>query len=275
MIFIIIFMIYLIIITFQYIYDSNFKSYNNIIVSLTTSPTRIHGIESLLECISNQTIKPSKIVLNLPHIFKRTNTTFTNIPKFILTNSLIYINRCDDIGPSTKIIPTTYLFDDPETIIISIDDDIVYRNNFIETLLKYSNLEPDAVITGQSFMRINKFNNNLNYAQLVEGYSSVLYKKKHFQNFDLDKLLNYPKYCFFADDFIISNYLKENNINIIVTNEKEGNEPYDNIYTELGNGPDALRNGADNNTNGNIDNYIKCSSYLAPKSQLFIDYIYN
>jgi hypothetical protein len=46
-----------------------------------------------------------------------------------------------------------------------------------------------------------------------------------------------------------------------------GNEPYDDIYLELGNGPDALRNGA--------DNYIKCSSFLAPKSQLFIDYIYS
>jgi hypothetical protein len=249
---------------------------NKIVVSMTTSPKRIDGIKSLIDSISNQTIIPSAIVINLPHVFKRTNTIFTNIPDFLLENPLIYINRCDDIGPSTKIIPTTFLFDDPETIIISVDDDISYRNNFIETLIKYSKLAPNAVITGQSFMRINKsFNNDLKYAQLVEGYSSVLYKKKHFENFDLNKLLNYPKYCFFADDLIISNFLRENNIDIVVTDEKKGNEPYDDIYLELGNGPDALRNGADNNTNGNIDNYIKCSSYLAPKSQLFIDYIYS
>jgi hypothetical protein len=261
---------------FKYIDDSIFIN-NKIVVSMTTSPKRIDGIKPLIDLISNQTIVPSVIVINLPFIFKRTNMTFTKIPDFILDNPLIYINRCEDIGPSTKIVPTAYLFNDPEIIIISVDDDIIYKNNFIETLLKYSKLSPDSVITGQSFMRIDKPNNSteLKYAQLVEGYSSVLYKKKHFDNFDIKKLLEYPKVCYFADDLILSNYLIENNIDIIVTNELKDNEPYDIIYTDLGNGEDALKNGADGNTNGNIDNYKQCSSYLESIKQLFIKYIYN
>ena len=246
----------------------------NIIVSFTTSPKRIIHIEKIIKNIENQTIKPSKIVLNLPFVFKRTNTEFTEMPVFITDNPLIQVNRCEDIGPCTKIIPTTKLFTDPETIIISIDDDISYSNSFIENLLKYSNKNPNAVVTGQSFMRIKSPNNDdINYAELVEGYSSVLYKKKFFDNFDIEKLKEYPKYCYFADDFIISNYLLKENIPIIVVDSNE--KMIEDAYLDYGSQGDALKNGADGNTTSNMDNYKKCSAFLKSKNDLHINYSFE
>jgi hypothetical protein len=184
---------------------------------------------------------------------------------------LVHVNRCEDIGPATKILPTVKLFKDPSTILISIDDDIEYRENFIETLLKYHQMSPDAVITGESYMRLpNK--ENVIYAELVEGYSAVLYQKRHLENFDIEELKQYPKECYFADDFILSNYLKKNQIDIVVANEPAGNKTTKNIYLDYGNGEDALRNGADGNTNGNIENYEKCSRYLDSKGELYIHY---
>jgi hypothetical protein len=241
---------------------------------MTTSPKRIVHIEPLLSCITNQTIKPKQIILNLPYVFKRTNTEFDKIPDFIENNPLVRINRCEDIGPSTKILPTATLFSDPETIIISVDDDIEYRSNFIETLLKYSKKHPDAVITGQSFMRIpppdDVVDKTAIYAEMVEGYSAVLYKKKFLDFIRIEDLVKYPKFCYMADDFILSNFLRKHGIPIIVTDEPDENKTTVNIYLDYGSQSDALKAGADGTTNGNIDNYKKCSSYLKSNNDLYI-----
>lgn len=239
-----------------------------VVVSLTTSPRRIPHIKKLLDTLTNQTVPPDAIVLNLPYVFKRNNSTFDEIPPFITENPVIKVNRCEDIGPATKILPTVSLFSNPETILISVDDDIEYRNNFIETLLKYNAKAPNAVITGQTFMLLdNKNDDGLIYGEMVEGFSSVLYKKKHFDNFDMNELLNYPRECYFADDFILSNYLRKEGIDIIVTSEPDNNKLTVNTLLDYGTQDDALHKGAEG---GNIDNYKKCSAYLKSIGQLYI-----
>jgi len=239
-----------------------------IVISLTTSPKRIVHLENLFNILSNQTMKPNFIVLNLVYLFKRNNTKFDKIPDFILNNDLIKINWCEDIGPSTKIIPTIKLLKnskyDKDTIVISVDDDIEYKDNLVELLVNFSNKYPDAVITGESFMRLDG-----NQVELVEGYSSVLYKIKFLENFDENVIKNYPTFCYLADDFIISNFLRKNKIPIILLNEEK---PYSNIYLDYGNGDDALRNGAHGQAQSNLDNYKKCAEYLKKSNDLYIKY---
>ena len=233
-----------------------------IIVSLSTSPTRIVHIEHLIQTLTNQTIPPDKIILNLPYVFKRTNDTFEKIPDFITQNPLVEINMCEDIGPATKVIPTAKLASSPDSVIISVDDDIEYKNNMIEILLDHSKDNPNAAITGESYMTLND-----NKSELVEGYSSVLYKRKFIDDLDPDVILNYPKFCYLADDFIISNHLRKKNIDVVVV---KGDKPFGDIYLEYGNGKDALRNGANNNSKSNIDNYQKCSKHLKEMGSLYI-----
>jgi hypothetical protein len=248
-------------------------NYTQIVVSLTTSPTRIDFIEPVIQNLENQTLKPSKIVVNVPHIFKRTNAEFTKIPDFLTKNPRVTVNRCEDIGPATKIIPTAELYaNEPDTMMISIDDDISYTTTFVETLVKYANKYPDSAITGESFMRLPHKKNDpkTNYAQLVEGYSSVLYRKRFFDNFSVETLKKYPKFCYFADDFILSNHLNKENIPIVVVDSKE--KMIENAYLDYGSQSDALKNGANGHTNGNIDNYSKCAAHLKSSGELFIDY---
>ena len=247
------------------IYKERFST-NNIFISLTTSPKRILHIEHLLNNLSTQTIKPNKIILNLPFVFKRDNSEFKEIPKFIQNYPLVIINRVEDIGPATKILGSLSIVDNPEDIIISVDDDIEYSKNMIEILYNQSVKNPNAIITGESFMRTND-----NKAQLLEGYSGVLYKRKFFNNIDNEKIKNYSKYCSLADDFILSNFMLKNNIPIIVADDNE-NKTIINAFLEYGNGNDALRNGAHGQSGGNIDNYQKCSKYLKENNELFINY---
>ena len=45
-------------------------------VSLTTIPSRINNIKPTIESIAKQSVKPSKIYLNLPNKFKRFKDEF-------------------------------------------------------------------------------------------------------------------------------------------------------------------------------------------------------
>lgn len=235
-----------------------------IVVSLTTSPDRIDKIKPVLDSIMNQNIVPNKIYLNLPHIFKRTGKQFDKIPEFITSNPLIFINKCEDIGPATKIIPTLVYEKDPETIIISIDDDILYDKNVINTFIHYSLQYPKSCITGTSFIEDEynvlykkiPFFSRIYYSQFLEGYSGVLYKVRFFSNFALDYITESPKYCFLADDLMLSNHLLKNKIPIISIEIRKYIKPLN--Y--------GLENDALHTDNSNNINYAKCLKWLKTKN---------
>jgi hypothetical protein len=250
----------------QYIQEKIQKNIENsrIVVSLTTSPDRIYKIKPVLDSIMNQVIVPSKIYLNLPHVFKRTGKQFDKIPEFITSNPIIFINKCEDIGPATKIIPTLEYEKDPETIIISIDDDILYYKNVINTFMHYSLKYPQSCITGTSFIDseynvLHKklpFFSRIYYSQFLEGYSGVLYKVKFFNNFVLDYITESPKACFLADDLMLSNYLLKNKIPILSIEIRNYIKPLN-----YGLEKDALHNDNSNNVN-----YAKCLQWLKTKN---------
>ena len=238
-----------------------------VVVSLTTSPTRIEHIGPLLAALGAQTRAPDRVVLNLPRVFRRTGATFgepSRLPAFVTGDALVHVNWVDDIGPATKIVPTAALVDDPEAVIISVDDDIEYKPTMVESMLAVSAIFPDAVITGESFRATGG-----PYAELVEGYSSVLYKRRHLDGLDGRAIGAMPLACYLADDLVISNHLRSRGI-AIVRAAALGVVPFGDIYLEYGERADALKNGAGGASRGNLDNYARCARHLAEKGELHV-----
>lgn len=248
----------------------------DVVVTLCTSPKRIDKIKPVIDSILNQTIKPDKIVLNLPFVFKRHNSRFGKIPGFLKNNSRVYINWCDDIGPATKVLPTVKIVR-PFTNLISIDDDIVYPPDTIASLLEMSKLYPEAAITGHSRMLLEKDDSlqhrrdktKLQLAELVEGHASVLYKREFLLDFDYDDILTTPKSCFLGDDFTISNHLRKKKIPIIVIKDI-----LDTIYStsgvlDYGLESDAIHLGADGTQQDQHD-YEACAAHLRDNNNLYI-----
>jgi hypothetical protein len=180
-----------------------------IVVSLTTSPKRIHSIQPVINSILSQTIPVSYIQLNLPKVFKRSGETFETIPSF-LHHDKIKIRFVEDIGPITKILPTLQEKFTHDTLVLSIDDDTIYGNNMIEMFLKYHKQFPNHVLTGSGHS--HRLSSNQLFplqhqkATMIEGFSGVLYPYKLFQNIKIDTS-NVPKECYFSDDFVLSNYI--------------------------------------------------------------------
>lgn len=105
-----------------------------IIVSLTSFPTRISTLWLCIESILRQSVKPDKIILWLS---KEQFPTMTSIPTDLteLQKRGLEIRLVDgDIKSHKKYY---YVFNEyPESIIITIDDDIIYNDTLIEELLK-------------------------------------------------------------------------------------------------------------------------------------------
>lgn len=100
-----------------------------LIVSLTSHGSRILNTYLAIETIMQGTIKPNRIILWLPEEEKTVSCFLQNQMKRGLE-----IRYVKDLGPHTKLIPALQEY--PEDIVITIDDDMFYRPDMVENLLR-------------------------------------------------------------------------------------------------------------------------------------------
>ena len=257
-----------------------------VIISMTTSPKRISKISECINSLENQTIKPDLYFINLPNIFKRNGSTFSDIPKFLIKDNII-LNFCEDLGPATKIVPTCKNNIVRENdIIFSVDDDINYPDKIIELYLKYHTLYPNHIISGYTsyLKKPLKKHGDLSEIFMLEGFSCVLYKKRFLENIPLEMFdkTKVPIYHYLADDLVLSNYLASKKIGILGFGY---NHPIIKDIKPLyyGYQEDALHKGADglsaigyNNITGNNNNYNNTAEFLKKSNSYYLpaDYKY-
>ena len=261
----------------------------SIVVSLTTSPKRLPLIGATLDSIINQSVKPSKIYVNIPPIFKRTNEKYPD-PKTIFGDKyndiVIWNNNCEDLGPITKLQGTLNIIDqDDDTWIITIDDDILYLKYNIELyascLDKIKNYKNNAYGLSGFIWHANaiqaQYENGATH--ILEGFGSVCYHRSFFPNKSWNSYLNIclsDNYCKFSDDIIISNWLALTKINRVVVSTPWVNRRMmwaNSCILEYGNMKDALHNGGELNLEGNNNatRYNKVKQFLCKHKLLSKD----
>jgi hypothetical protein len=103
------------------------------IISLTSYPARIPRIHYTIISLLKQTVKSDEIILWLgKEQFPNKNDDLSK-ELIKLTEHGLTIKYCKDIRSYKKLIPA--LLEYPEDIIITVDDDIFYENNFLEILV--------------------------------------------------------------------------------------------------------------------------------------------
>jgi hypothetical protein len=193
-------------------------------------------------------MKPSKIFINVPHIFKRTSESYDDKKLEDIKNMdpIIQINRCEDKGPITKMLETLKLISNDKTIIIIIDDDILYDSKTIENITNELKKNTDKVISGSIFNHEN--------INIVEGFKCICFQRHIFKDdfYEFVDKTNSYVHCYKSDDFIISYYLNKNNI---ATHKI----PIENVELKHGFNDDALHK--QDNIN-HPQRYSKCNSYI-------------
>jgi len=264
-----------------------------IIISLTTSPTRISEIKPCLQSLIKQTV-PNQVVLIIPERFR--NTEEYNIPEWLKDYPVTIYRPKNDYGPVSKITGAIeYLkLIKKESYILYLDDDINYPERMIESInihiKKYNDStgkDPKKALFCTS-IRSTKYHNNyaqrINYRYLntpiieqeednlimPEAFGGIVVHNTIFNNDNFMKYIeNITKNidCKLSDDLIMAYYYKLNNIiinNII--------DPYHEYYVdrimvnrfEYSYGDDALCKGAggiterDDDHSKKYDRCLKC-----------------
>ena len=168
----------------------------DVIISLTTFGDRINTVYKTIESLMMQTMKPKKIVL-----WVADNELVMNGGggKSIMLNCFekrgLEILTCEDIRSYKKLIPTLNRY--PDSVVITVDDDVIYPVTLVEELVKTHKLFPDCVV--------------FNYGKeivlskgLPDNYSKWKYVKKHTEpshqyiGVGVGGIL-YPPNCFISD----------------------------------------------------------------------------
>lgn len=119
---------------------------SDIIISMTSFPDRIHAVWITILSLLNQKTKPKKILLWLAE----NQFPDKKIPKKLeyLKKRGLEIQFCDDLKPHKKYYYT--MMQNPQDIVITVDDDIFYPENFITNLAISHKKYPDCVICNWS-----------------------------------------------------------------------------------------------------------------------------
>lgn len=200
-----------------------------VVISFTTLPHRIHKIEPMINSVLDQTVRPTRIFLNLPEKTQKGKKYV--LPGFIEDNSFIAVRVIKkDLGPATKLLPT--LESEPAALIVVVDDDQVYPVNLIENYLRYHQEFPDEALTlcgwkvpeafdhsRRQILRgagLSVFDPNGNitepqHVDILQGASSYMVQRRFFRD-DLFDYKGAPEGAFYSDDIWISGQLALNGV---------------------------------------------------------------
>lgn len=155
-----------------------------VIVSLTSFPGRIHTVSKGIRTLLNQTVKPDMIVLWLtaeqfPEREKNLPADLVELQKYGLT-----IEWCEEnLRSFTKLIPSLKKY--PNAVIITVDDDIYYAKDTVETLYKSYLRNPNTIHTHRS-ARIT-----VRDGKIYNVPSRILYTKTYSEPSFLNRLSGY------------------------------------------------------------------------------------
>jgi FkbM family methyltransferase len=199
-----------------------------VVVSLSTIPSRLsdtkygeRGIMSCLKSLNEQSYSNYEIHFNVPYFSSYSGEKY-EIPDWIHGFNKIKIFRVDDIGPATKVVPTIQRIEDPETIIIVADDDLVYHKDMVKEHSK-NQTERDCAFGYDSLGTPHPvFNDKRDHfvvsvpfeveGKILQHYKTVSYKRRYFEDDFFAKFVGKTK----SDDILMSAYMKKQGIKKIV-----------------------------------------------------------
>jgi hypothetical protein len=252
-----------------------------IVISLTTTPTRIHAIEQVLRSLLAQSRPAAEILLNVPFRLARSGEEYL-IPDWVVGLPGIRIHRCQDYGPATKLLGALERETDPDTLIITVDDDVLYPPGMVATYWRMAGAVGACVACTAAFNIADPFafsvavrgslvpvRGQLATADVAEGYGSCFYRR-HFFDKRVFEVAELPDFLFFSDDIAISNYLGERGIGIrtIAMDGFGGPGLWRSRTMQYGFLADALHR--DQTIGTNRERYAKAVDYLLRNRRYFL-----
>jgi hypothetical protein len=122
---------------------------SDVVVTLTTLPSRISRIEPTIKSLLNQRVMPAAIRLYVPATSRREGADY-RMPAWLERLSAVTIVRCEDLGPATKVVPALMSGRADERFLV-VDDDRIYQPWLVEQMTRLSDANPDVAIAASGW----------------------------------------------------------------------------------------------------------------------------
>ena len=234
-----------------------------VVVGLTTIPSRFTKIPLILQSLLGQTEKPDHIYVVIPWKYKRFEIDEKQVEELQekIDSDLVEIIRVEeDYGPASKLIGILEVESDPNTIVITVDDDTIYDKHIVRKLIQsVGDHECNGAAVGFCGWGVTSLLNDGEYdlvyeeereigrymeCDIVEGYRGVAYRRGMFDLDQIKQLLSENECLFKVDDVLISGYLALQGIKRFVRKYNHNgrlkeDEVWGSVWKQL-NYPDAL-----------------------------------
>lgn len=161
-----------------------------VIISISVQPDKIDKIKPMINSILDQTVRVNQIVLNLP------NNKEYKIPKEY--ENIFTIFRCGkDYGECNKFIPTLLREENKNTIILLLDENYVFGQDYIETMIeeykkdKCSIVSKGGILITPEFFDMDIYKRDENSLNNKWIKDQIKVNKKNISSSDTYKICNY------------------------------------------------------------------------------------
>ncbi len=202
---------------------------SRLVVSLTTTPERIARIRPVLDSIMRQQYEPDLVLLHVPYVLRRDGRRY-QLPDWLEEYPKVLVHRTEDRGPATKLLGALELERDPDTLIVTLDDDVAYPDFVVRHLLARAERDPNAAhtvvggrlardedgdIDADSEFGLEIARRDGAEVEILAGFGGVIYRRRFFAD-DIYDIAGYSLPCFLGDDLNLSYYLHRRSIPIRV-----------------------------------------------------------
>jgi len=224
---------------------------SKVVITLTTVPDRLNfnvpdGFNEVIKSLCEQNYSDYEVHLNLPYVYKVTGESYV-IPEWLSSFQEKYkhlkIHRTEDLGPPTKVVPTIQR-EEKDTLMIVVDDDLIYHPDMCIEHVKYHNKLPNSVVLydGRSLVTPKYHDlrdawvltvSEISRVKEIQHYKSASYYVRYFDQDFFDNFLGKTK----SDDVLITYYFKSKKIPMYVVpyeSDLEHIKTYDDWYSYHG-----------------------------------------
>lgn len=220
-----------------------FYPFKDYYFSLSTIPSRMHNISAVIESLLQQVIKPKKIFIHIPRVYRRFPGVDIVLPD-VSQYPNVEIVRCGDYGSATKFLPMMFIDEvKADSNIIIVDDDHVYDPLLALKLIDLTERYPNSAscmfgVTNALYFKDRSWNTVSNtqnllpggfrghqegYIDVFEGFGGVCLQKRFFTC----DVLFFPLSDIYAhDDIWLSANVLKNGYRIVVSGETVANKPF-------------------------------------------------
>jgi hypothetical protein len=128
------------------------QQHHRIVIGFTTIPSRCDKLEETLVSLASQTMKPDAIYISVSKESRKEKKPYPikELSKLVKRILPVGVGRVivleEDYGPLTKLMGPLMQESDPNTFIITVDDDQKYGERLVETLVRGAQQFPNSAV---------------------------------------------------------------------------------------------------------------------------------